>query len=258
LRLVLTQPAIEFSQERSHIRDLAFLLKTRRGSEDIIVLPELIGASADRSEYLADLRWLSTRTGAWVVGGSHHWMQAHGLVNCGAVVDPGGEVVAAYEKSHPYGQELDEGVVAGKGAAVFEINGLRCTVLICADFWYTSSFCAPASDPDIVLVPSFSFSQRSTPSMAKARWRHAAIARAYEFAVFVGISDWAYPVAWHGRPSSGVAGFADPNPPGVAGLYQALGRRRLRVFDLDMAALRDLRANRNQRGFSATQPHSRE
>jgi len=252
LRLVLTQPATEFSQERSHIRDLAFLLKMRRGSEDIIVLPELIGGSADRSEYLAELRWLSTQTGAWVVGGSHHWKQAHGVVNCGVVVDPGGEVIAAYEKSHPYGQELDEGVVAGKGAAVFEIDGLRCVAAICADFWYASSFCAAAADPDIVMVPSFSFSQRSTPSMAKARWRHAAIARAYELAAFVGISDWAYPVAWRGRPSSGVAGFAHPNPADVAGLYRALGRRRVRAFELDMAALRDLRANRDQRGFGVT------
>lgn len=82
--------------------------------------------------------------------------------------------------------------------------------------------------------------------------------RAYEFAVFVGISEWAYPVAWRGRPSSDVAGFAHPNPIEVAGLYRALGQRRVRAFELDMAALPDLRANRNQRGFNATDPHSGE
>jgi len=258
LRLVLTQPATAFSEECSHIRDLTFLLKTGPRSKDIIVLPELIGGSVDRSEYLAELRWLTTQTGAWVVGGSHHWKQARGVVNGGVVVDPGGAVIAAYEKSHPYGQELDEGVIAGQGPAVFEIDGLRCTAMICADFWYASSFCAAGSAPDIVLVPSFSFSQRPTPLMAKARWRHAAIARAYEVAAFVGISDWAYPVTWRGRPSSGVAGLADPNPVEVAGLYRALGRRQVRAFELDMAALRDLRANRKQRGFSVTKPHEGE
>lgn len=65
----------------------------------------------------------------------------------------------------------------GVEVAVFEIDGLRCMAVICADFWYASSFCTAAPDPDIVLLPSFSFSQRPIPSMTKARWRHVAIAR---------------------------------------------------------------------------------
>lgn len=257
MRLVLTQPAIQFSEHCSRIRDIGPVLHRsglELGPADILVLPELIGGNADRNEYLAEIRSLSHATRAWVVGGSHHWHRADCIVNSGVVADPGGQIVAAYEKSHPYGQETDDGVVAGSGGAFLEVGGLRCLIMICADFWYTSSFCALGLQPDIVIVPAFSFSQRPTPAMARARWKHAAIARAYEFATFVGISDWAYPVAYRGRPSSGVAGFAHPNPAEVAGLFQTVGRARIRSFDLNLGPLQDLRVNRSERGFRASIP----
>jgi hypothetical protein len=171
------------------------------------------------------------------------------IVNCGIVANPDGQIVATYEKSHPYDQEVCDGVRAGRGGALFEINGIRCLVLICADFWYSSCFHVSKLQPDVVIVPAFSFSQRQTPALARARWKHAAITRAYEFATFVAISDWAYPVAYRGRASSGVAGFAHPNPAAVTGLFQGVGRSRVRSFELDMTALDDLRNSRNERGF---------
>ena len=61
-------------------------------------------------------------------------------------------------------------------------------------------------------VPALSVSQRNHPQMASARWRHAAVARAYEQAAFIAVSDWAHPIQAQGKPSSGVAGLANPNP----------------------------------------------
>lgn len=252
MRLILTQPSIQFTEHCSRIQDTMPLLEQaglKLGSTDILVLPELIGGNADRSEYLSELRSLSHNTGAWVVGGSHYWRETDRIVNCGVVADPEGQIVAAYEKSHPYDQEIRDGVMPGIGGALFEVNGVRCLVLICADFWYSSSFNAGELRPDIVIIPAFSFSQRPTPAVARARWKHAAIARAYEFMTFIAISDWAYPVAYRGRSSSGVAGFAHPNPPTATDLFQAVGRSSVRCFELDMAALNDLRFNRNERGF---------
>jgi predicted amidohydrolase len=252
LRLILTQPALQFSEHHSRIRDIIPALdraKTALGSADILVLPELIAGSADRSEYLSDVRSLSENTGAWVVGGSHYWRDADRIVNCGIVANPRGQVVATYEKSHPYDQESHDGVTPGNGGAFFEVNGVRCFVLICADFWYASSFNACEVRPDIVIVPAFSVSQRPIPALARARWKHAAIARAYEFMTFIAISDWASPVAYRGRASSGVGGLAHPNPAEVTGLFQSLGRSRLRAFELDIGALDDLRVNRDERRF---------
>ena len=252
MRLILTQPAIQFTEHSSHIQDIMPLLEgaeVKLGSTDILVLPELIAGNSDRSEYLSEVRSLSHSTGAWVVGGSHYWHETDRIVNCGVVADPKGQIVAVYEKSHPYGQEIRDGVRPGSGGAFLEVNGLRCQVLICADFWYASSFNACEMGPDIVIIPAFSFSQRPTPALARARWKHAAIARAYEFMTFIAISDWAYPVAYRGRASSGVAGFAHPNPAAVTGLFQGVGQSCVRSFELEMAALNDLRANRNERGF---------
>jgi len=252
VRLIVTQPAIHFSESCSRIRDIIPLLE-RTGvspeNADVLVLPELIGGSADRSKYLMEVEELSHNAGVCVVGGSHYWREADRVVNCGAVVNPQGQIIATYEKSHPYGQELCDRVAAGNGGAFFEIGGVRCLVLICADFWYSSSFHACELQPDVVFVPAFSFSERPTPEIARARWRHAAITRAYEFATFVAISDWAYPVAYRGRASSGVAGLAHPNPTAARGLFQGVGRARVRSFELDMTALQDLRASRSERGF---------
>jgi hypothetical protein len=84
------------------------------------------------------------------------------------------------------------------------------------------------------------------------RWRHAAVARAYELAAFIAVSDWAYPVANPDGRSSGVAGFAHPNPAEPSQLYRTVGRRRVAAFEIDLAAQRDLRAKRGLRGFDLT------
>lgn len=251
MRIVLTQPSRRDGEGRSDLRRMANLLEGfGTGPTDIVVLPELIGADAEPQAYLEDLQSLANACGAWVVGGSHMARGAAGFTNSGAVVDPDGAVVARYGKRNPYGDEASRDVVPGEGPACFEVAGLRCMAMICADFWFPSSFAAEQGRPDVVLVSAFSTSQRPTPHMSRARWRHAAAARAYELGAFIGISDWAHPVAYPHGPSSGVAGFAHPNPRAPAQLYQRLGTREARAFPITRDAQIELRRNRSARGFA--------
>lgn len=78
------------------------------------------------------------------------------------------------------------------------------------------------------------------------------IARSYEHAAYVAVSDWAHPTPYRDLTSSGVAAWARPNPNDPGALITKLGRRRVEAFELDMDELRDLRENRESRGFNPT------
>jgi predicted amidohydrolase len=251
VRVILVQPASRSPDGGSQIAEMGRLIAGSGecpGSEDIVVLPELIGGEAGAAEYAQEVRSLARRLGAWVVGGSHYRREATHRINAGVVASPLGGIAARYEKLHPYGAEAGGGVRAGRGAAAFRIGDISCLAMICADFWHAPALNLPSS-PDLILVPAFSASQRPRPQMARARWRHAMIARAYEWAAFVAVSDWAHPVPLGADRSSGVAALAHPNPDAPSGLFRALGARQVGAFALDFEAVRDLRADRRKRGF---------
>ena len=102
--------------------------------------------------------------------------------------------------------------------------------------------------PDLILVPTFSISRRSSPRVARSLWRSMAIARAYEFSPYVGISDWAYPCEYHGLRSSSVAGLADPRPLNGSGFF-AIGDSSFVTHVIDLPRLRELRRYRNEHAF---------
>ncbi|WP_293676110.1 carbon-nitrogen hydrolase family protein [uncultured Phenylobacterium sp.] len=254
MRVIVTQPARRSADGVSDIASARRLLG--RGVEvrggDLVLLPELIGGDAGAAAYRAEVQALAADLRVWVVGGSHFADEAGERTNRGIVADPSGQVIASYGKLNPYGDERSRAAGSGPGPASFQVGDLSCLVMICADFWHASAFATARPLPDLILVPAFSLSQRPDPHMARARWRHAMVARAYEFAAFVAVSDWAHPVRYETATSSGVAGLAHPNPSHRGGLHQPLGRRRAAAFDLDMEAVRELRANREGRGFDLT------
>jgi predicted amidohydrolase len=255
VRVVVTQPGRRSEDGLSDIastRRLLGRLAVGVRAGDLVLLPELIGGEADAHAYQAEVQALASDLGAWVVGGSHFAHDAGQRTNRGIVADPSGRAVASYGKLNPYGDERMRSGRSGPGPASFQIGEISCLVMICADFWHASAFAAASPLPDLILVPAFSLSQRPDPHMARARWRHAMVARAYEFAAFVAVSDWAHPVAYETATSSGVAGLAHPNPSSRADLHRTLGRRRAAAFDLDMEAVRELRSNREGRGFDLT------
>src|SRR5262249_14940716 len=103
--------------------------------------------------------------------------------------------------------------------------------------------------PDVILVPTFSISRRSSPRVARSLWRSMAIARAYEFSVYVGISDWAHPCEYHGLRSSSVAGIADPRPSNGNGFFTRIGERSIVAWEIDLTRLRELRQHRTRHAF---------
>jgi predicted amidohydrolase len=253
MRIVVTQFGSRRGRGVADFKAARRLLAARQSrlqAGDLVLLPELIGNELDHDNYLSEVLSLARDLKIWVVGGSYFNADGERLVNTGLVADPQGMVVARYGKSNPYGSEHRHQVVPGSGPAAFTLNGARCLVMICADFWHASAF--PADQFDLILVPAFSASQRPDPAMARARWRHAMIARAYEHAAYVAVSDWEYPTPFHNLKSSGVAAWARPNPDDPRALFTKLGRRRIQEFELDMGALRDLRENRESRGFNPT------
>lgn len=130
------------------------------------------------------------------------------------------------------------------------IGGVSVLVAICADFWHLARGDLDAS-PDAIAVPAFSVTQKSTPHLARARWRHQAIAKAYELTAFVGISDWAASVRHADGRSSGAAGFAQPNPTYVRELFSGIGTRTVAGFEIEPAQIVALRDDRRRRGFMA-------
>ena len=255
MRVIVTQPGRRSPDGASEIANVGRLLgrlTVEIQAGDLVLLPELIGGEDDAEAYQAEVLALASDLGVWVVGGSHFARDGEEWANRGIVADPAGRAVARYGKLNPYGDERSRTVGAGPGPASFQIGELSCLVMICADFWHASAFATASPLPDLILVPAFSVSQRPDPSMARARWRHAMIAKSYESAAFVAVSDWAHPVRFETGTSSGVAGLAHPNPSSPAELHRALGRRRAAAFDLDMGAVLDLRANREGRGFDLT------
>jgi predicted amidohydrolase len=183
-----------------------------------------------------------------VVGGSQHEERGGELVNTGLAVDASGSVLARYEKIRPYALERGR-VAAGTGPGELVIGGHRFLVLICADFWFSDLFTRAEALPDAILVPALSVSRKPTPDYSRAMWRHLAVARAYEFGAFVGVSDWGHPSQLPMLAASGVSGFADPSLVDPQQLFVPLGNDEARAFPLDFAALNAFRDDRKGRGF---------
>ena len=74
------------------------------------------------------------------------------------------------------------------------------------------------------------------------------VSRAYEFATYVGVSDWAYPCTYDGLHSSGVAGLATPLPNGDC-FFTPIGDECFKGYQLDFERLDQLRENRKTLGF---------
>lgn len=229
--------------------DLAALFATQKVPDcDILVLPELIGGRAYPAEYEGTICDLARRYHCYVVGGSCYVVRNSRLLNAGAVSDPTGYLVARYEKLRPYGSEAEAGVCAGSAIGHFVVEGRKISVLICSDLWFSQTLTSLDSDPEVVIIPSFSITQRDDPRKPRELWKHMLIARAYEHAAYVGVCDWAHPCLFDGLPAAGVSGFANPRPDDDS-FYTANGDQPFRGYTLDFRRLTAYRQNRASRSF---------
>jgi hypothetical protein len=250
MKLVLVQPLLTFAPDADNAAVVERLLEPLSGSlehDDVVLLPEHFDLRNSRSEYEAGVIALARRLGCHVIGGSHHEQRATGNVNTGIAVDGQGKLLASYEKLRPYAEERSR-VQNGSVLGELSIAGRRLLILVCADFWFSDLFHRTSQLPDLVLVPAHSVTRKPTPDYSRALWRHLAVARAYEFGVYVGISDWAPAPTPLGLPASGVGGLADPTTTDPDELYTPIGGE-LRVYPLDFDALDRFRRDRSNRGF---------
>ena len=251
MRLILTQPQLTAFDTARCTEAIAALLAPLRGTlaaEDIILLPEHIAFDGDGGAYEGYVSRLAREFACAVVGGSHHEARGTGRVNTGVAVTSDGAIAGRYDKLRPYADERRR-VRPGEIFGTFFIAGLRVMTLICADFWFSDLFAQAAELPDLVLVPALSVTRKSTPDYSRDLWRHLAVTRAYEFGVYVGISDWGHPSALPSLFASGVGGFADPTGLDPNRFFTPVGVDGLAVFDIDMKTLEAFRTDRRERGF---------
>jgi predicted amidohydrolase len=253
MKLVLVQPRLSYDAPADNPKLIRRLLEPLAPSltpDDIVLLPEHYDLRPSRADYEDDVRALARMLGCHVVGGSHHEQRDGRRVNAGVASDPTGQILASYEKLRPYAAERAR-VEPGTALGELKIAGKRLLVLVCADFWFSDLFHRTTELPDLVLVPAHSVSRKPTPDYSRALWQHLAVARAYEFGVFVGVSDWAHradilPAGM--LPASGVGGFADPTQVDPAALYAPI-QGEVQSYELDFAALDRFRQDRYGRGF---------
>lgn len=252
MKLVLVQTHFSYdvsAENAAVIRRVLEPLARSLSRDDLVLLPEHYDLRPSRADYENDVRALARTLGCHVVGGSHHEQRDGQRVNAGVVSNPSGQLLARYEKLRPYAGERTL-VEPGTALGELTIAGKRLLILVCADFWFSDLFHRTTELPDLVLVPAHSVTRKPAPDYSRALWRHLAVARAYEFGVYVGVSDWAaergpLPV---GLPASGVGGFADPTQVDPDALYTPI-RGDAQIYELDFTALEAFRKDRYARGF---------
>ncbi len=230
------------------IRRVTGSVSAQLGAGDLLLLPEHFLFAARSDEYDAFIREIAAAAGCTVVGGSHHRSMAGGRINHGAVVSATGETVAEYSKLRPYFQEQTH-VRPGTAPGFFTLDGVRILVLICADFWYSDIILGTPEPPDLVLVPALSVSRKPSPAFSKSLWKHLAVTRAYEFGIYVGISDWSEDSTLPKYRTSGVAGVADPAATAPEKFFTPVPGGGAAVTELDFGALAAFREDRRMRGF---------
>jgi omega-amidase len=249
MKLILVQPQLRVDEGADNIgtiRDALAAARVDFAANDIVVLPE----GVDRREhgYEADVAALARSLGCHVVGGSRRELVGDGTVNAGIVFDNRGVALGRYEKLRPYASERQM-VRAGATLGEFTIGGRNVLVLICADFWFADLFQRAVRLPDLIVVAALSVTRKPTPDYSRTLWRHLAVARAYEFGVYVGISDWGHPSGLDGGFPCGVGGFADPTATAPERFFTPIGNRDVAVYEVDFAALDTFRHDRASRGF---------
>src|SRR5437660_6843629 len=248
MRLLLVQPRLGAAPDADNLEIIRGLVRSSATplADDVLLLPEHVVPGGPADAYERAVGDLARTLGCHVVGGSHH--QLEGSVNAGVACGPDGAVVGRYEKVRPYARER-EYVRPGRCLGELVIAGRRILVLLCADFWFADVILGASALPDLLLVPALSVTRKPTPEYSRALWRHLAVARAYEYGVYVGISDWAHDSDLPLLPAAGVAGLADPTVTEPERLFRPLGASPLAVHELDFERLEDFRHDRRSRGF---------
>ena len=251
MRLILLQPTLNAFNTQGNFTAIESLVAKVAGKiyqDDILLLPEHFTFDDDKETYLNFLRKLASIAGCTIAGGSHHRSVNGKRINVGNVIDASGNEIGTYSKLRPYFNEQNH-VSPGEQFGEVRINGKNVLIVICADFWYSDILLKATVLPDVVLVPSLSVSRKPSAEYSRSLWHHLAVTRAYEFGVYVGISDWSENSSLPKHRTCGVGGFADPTTVDSQKFFQPISKEGVLIFPLDFDALEAFRLDRRMRGF---------
>jgi predicted amidohydrolase len=145
------------------LEDKLHLIRRR---PDVLCLPEYSFVCPSDRDYsdgdalledrLAALADLSRELACAVIGGTLPHRVVGGYANIATVFNRGA-VVGSYQKVNPYGREEQRGIIPGSEFRVFDIEGVRVGVLICADVLSKDSFAAMGRlGAEVIFVPTVS------------------------------------------------------------------------------------------------------
>ena len=147
LRVATCQFAVTGSANRNALMVTRMMRQARRGRADIVHFSEcaLSGYPGADLESFDGYRWdvlrdrteeimrLAKELKLWVVlGSSHPLTRPHKPHNSLYLINPAGRIVDRYDKRFCTGGDLDH-FTPGDRFAIFTINGIKCTLLICFD-----------------------------------------------------------------------------------------------------------------------------
>lgn len=160
----------------SGIRDV-FMRRLEAWRPDILAFPEyyFVGEEfsevphslGQRDEIISQLQEWSASLGCIVVGGSLVENDSGALYNRCHLINKG-ETIGHYDKIHLFRTEGGGLVSPGTEHRVFEVDGLRIGLLICADVLYPESFVELRKlEPDLIFVPTTSPFKPNEPAEVK-------------------------------------------------------------------------------------------
>ncbi|MDD4050638.1 MAG: carbon-nitrogen hydrolase family protein, partial [candidate division Zixibacteria bacterium] len=133
---------------------------------DFIILPEYYNVDPHvrdpiynagcTPEHMRYCRALSDRFSTVLIAGTTIECDRDRFYNTAYIYDRG-IAVGRYRKANPTARERDNGIAPGNEPCLFEIDGIRASVLICADVFQRPSFLQMAAlEADIVFIPTTS------------------------------------------------------------------------------------------------------
>jgi len=193
MRLSLIQADIIYGEPRANFEHLKTLIeKAAEEKPDVIVLPEMwntsyalktVASIADRSGQpgARAVGELAGRLGINIVAGSVADWREGKVYNTSYIFNRKGEEVTSYSKVHLFGL-MEEGsyLAAGDSRVTFELDGVKCGIIICYDLRFPELSRALALDgAQIMFVPA------QWPKPRLHPWRTLMLARAIENQMFV-------------------------------------------------------------------------
>jgi predicted amidohydrolase len=197
-RVAVLQPDLTADRQMANLHMLRGMVdELTAGGLDLLVLPEVFDGNLSMSPTAAEIenarQFLSTLARAAntnVIGGSIFPEIEGRRRNSCFIIDRQGREVGRYDKRIMFSIESDLRE-PGTGPGIYELDGVRIAVLICADLWWPELAREVCGKADLLCVPAKS----SVPGgdqvfYARKLWQNLALTRAMENGLAVLVSDW--------------------------------------------------------------------